>query len=235
MLKPILALVVVISCLRPTAYAAEPGTQTRTALQTIVSAQHVEDKWRVQLDNSAQRHAAVMQQTVKDKVTAAPQLSRAQRKRALAMLPEWTAAVAEDLKTLDRSMDMAALVGEMARTVYPRYFTDAEIEELAAFYSSGAYRKTVDVGARIKEDQRRTGVSDPAAWDKYNDLFTEQENDAILAHGRSAIGKKLERVGPDLNKDILAFFGAKTSASIGAIAERHMKQFVARMNVAPPQ
>lgn len=230
MLKPILALALAFSCLWSTAQAAEPGAEAKKALQTIVTAQHIEEKWRSYIDSAAQRHADVMQQTVKDKVNAAPQLSQAQRKKALALLPDWTAAVAGDLKTLDRSMDMTALVDEMAHTVYPRFFTDHEITELAAFYSSSAYRKTIDVGARIKEEQRRTGVSDPAAWDKHNDLFTAQENDAILAHGRSGLGKKLDRVGPALNRDILTFFGAKTSASISAIAERHMKLFVAKMN-----
>lgn len=233
MLKPVLVLALAFSCLFSTAQAAEPGAQTKQALHTIVTAQRVEATWRGHLASAAQGHANVMQQTVKDKVNAAPQLSRVQRDKALAMLPEWTAAVASDLKTLDPSMDMTALVDEMAQTVYPRFFTDPEIAELAAFYSSSAYQKTLDIGARIREDQRRTGVSDPAAWDKYNHLFTKQENDAILAHGRSDVGKKLDRVGPALNKEVLTFFGPKTSASIAAIAERHMKLFVAKMNAIP--
>ncbi|NHZ90514.1 hypothetical protein F2P45_16015 [Massilia sp. CCM 8733] len=234
-LKPILVVALAFSCLWSTAQAAEPGAEAKTALHAIVKAQHIEERWRSYLDSAAQRNANVMQQTVKDKVNAAPQLSQAQRKQALALLPEWTAAVAQDLKTLDRSMDMSALIGEMAHTVYPRFFTDREITALAAFYSSSAYRKTIDVGARIKEEQRRTGVSDPAAWDKYKHLFTEQENDVILAHGRSDVGKKLDRVGAAMNQDVLRFFGAKTSASISAIAERHMKLFVAEMNAITAQ
>lgn len=230
MLKPILVFTLAFSCLWSTAQAAEPGPEAKKALHTIVRAQHIEEKWRSYLDSAAQRNANVMQQTVKEKVNAAPQLSQAQRKKALAMLPEWTVAVAQDLKTLDRSMDMTALIGEMAQTVYPRFFTDHEITELAAFYSSSAYQKTIDVGARIKEEQRRTGVNDPAAWDKHNDLFTKHENDVILAHGRSDVGKKLDRVGAALNQDMLTFFGGKTSASISAIAERHMRLFVAKMN-----
>lgn len=234
-MKPILVVALAFSCLWSTAQAAEPGAEAKTALHAIVKAQHIEERWRSYLDSAAQRNANVMQQTVKDKVNAAPQLSQAQRKQALALLPEWTAAVAQDLKTLDRSMDMSALIGEMAHTVYPRFFTDREITALAAFYSSSAYRKTIDVGARIKEEQRRTGVSDPAAWDKYKHLFTEQENDVILAHGRSDVGKKLDRVGAAMNQDVLRFFGAKTSASISAIAERHMKLFVAEMNAITAQ
>ncbi|NHZ36831.1 DUF2059 domain-containing protein [Massilia rubra] len=230
MLKPIRILALALICLCPTTHAAEPGAETMRALQTIVTAEHIEEKYRAYLDSSATRHAATLQKMLEEKLNAAPQLSQAQRKRALAMLPAWSAALAADLKIRDKSMNLPALISDMAQTIYPRYFTDAELKELAAFYASSAYQKTIDVSARIKEDKRRTGVADPAAWDKYDHLFTEAENDVILANGDSALGKKLTRVSPALNKEILMYFGAKTSDNINAIAGRHMARFVATMN-----
>lgn len=230
MLKPILVLALALSCLWSTAQATEPGAEAKTALQAIVKAQHMEETWRGHLERAAQRNANIMRQTVTEKVNAAPQLSAAQRKKTLTLIPAWTAAVAEDLKTLDRSMDMTALIDEMAQTVYPRFLTDLEITELAAFYSTSAFQKTLDVAARVKDEQVRNGLSASAAWDKHHHLFTKQENTVILAHGRSDLGKKLERVGEALNQEVLTFFGAKTNASISAIAQRNMALFVAKMN-----
>lgn len=230
MLKPILALAFAFSSVLCQAQAAEPGPEAKKALHTIVKVQRIEETWRSHLDNAAQRNANIMQNTVREKVNAAPQLSPAQRKQTLALLPAWTAAVAEDLKTLDKSMNMTAVLDEMAQTVYPRYLSDREITELAAFYSSNAYRKTRDAGAQTKDAVLHIGVSDPAAWDKHRQLFTQQENDALAAHAQSDLGKKLARVAPALNKDVLAFIAPKTIASIGLIAERQMAVFVAKMN-----
>lgn len=234
MLKPVLVLLIAMSCCWPRAQAAEAGVATAKALHTIVAAQRIEEKYRAYLDSSASRHAAIMQKIMEDSVLAAPQLSQAQRQKALALLPAWSASLAADLRTRDRAMDLAALVREMAHAVYPSYFSEAELGELAAFYASSAYRKTIEIGARIKEDERRSGVRDPHAWDKYQHLFTEAENDTILANGASAVGKKLARVNPALNKDIMTFFGARTTDSIKAMADAHTAQFVATMNAGTP-
>ncbi|UOD29927.1 DUF2059 domain-containing protein [Massilia violaceinigra] len=230
MLKPIRLLALALVCLCSTTHAAGPGAETMRALQTIVTAQDIEEKYRAYLDSSAARHAATLQKMLEEKLNAQPTLSQAQRKRALAMLPAWSAALAADLKIRDKSMNLPALISDMAQTIYPRYFTDAELKELAAFYASSAYQKTIDVSARIKENERRTGLADPAAWDNYEHLFTEAENEVILANGESALGKKLARVTSALNREILMYLGAKTSSNIEAIAARHMAEFVATVN-----
>lgn len=234
MLKSVLVFVAAISCVLPAARAAEPSQQTRQLLQTIVAKQAIEESWRAFLDKEPAPRVSVIRQALLEKLDAVATLTPDQREQALTQLSEWTDDLTEELKTRTRSIDVAALASEMAQAVYPRYFTEGELKQIAALYTTSAYQKKRAFFADIGAVDSRTGEVNPAAaWDRYKRLFTKAEEKVLDKNIRSPLGQKLFMAEPALDADIAAFLEARKTALLHSAAEQQVARFVASLKAAP--
>jgi hypothetical protein len=211
------------------ARSAEQSLEMTKALQTLVASQNLEKNWPLIIQNSGKTGAAVIQRSALASLAGKPGFTDAQRRKAAGLIAEWSVPMAEEIDALNRAIDVKALLSDMAQTVYPKYFTSSEINDLAAFYSSKAFQKTVEIGLRVGEESARTGKSRESLWAKYDSMLTPDDKKSLAAFGNSAIGKKQQTVGPALGNDMRDFIQSRTDASVNEVADRYGKLLAAKL------
>jgi hypothetical protein len=175
------------------------------------------------MQSSARTGADQVARGAREAVDKRVDLTPDQRAKAYAIIEETSGPMAAEIGELHRALPVKALVTDMARAVYVKYFTSAEIELLASFYSSKGFQKLARLQIQLSEESARTGQSKDALQAKYLAGMTPQDNQTISTFGNSAIGQKQQRVGPALAADMRSYLYEKTNADFEAITTKYAK------------
>jgi hypothetical protein len=225
----VLALTVSVAGFTPDARSAESSVETRKALQTLVASLNLEQYWPLVIEKFGQNGAAAIQSSALASLAGVPNLTDAQRRKAEALIAQWSVPMAEEIYAYHRKIDVTKLLSEMAETVYPKYFTAGEIRELAAFYGSSAFHKVAATNIRMAQEKARSaqGIQGPGI--KYGSLLTQGEKEFVMAFGNSALGRKQLAVGPALSKDMLEFLNGRTAAGVNEVVDRYRKMLATEL------
>lgn len=129
-------------------------------------------------------------------------LSDAQRTRAMEIIDQFAPQIAADMDALHRTLDANALVLEMIETVYPKYFSQAEMQSLAEFYESTAFHKVARNELSVFKKNLET-------------LLTPQEKQLLMNFYNSSLGQKQRN--PQIAQESLAFMRSRVDPMIAAL------------------
>jgi hypothetical protein len=182
------------------------------------------------LDAQAAREAVdILQHTGATLIASNGDWNEAQQAIARQVLEELAPRVVETMHA-ERQLLLDRLIPEMFRETYPRYFSAAELSELAAYYASPTYKKMRPLWSRVESEARRTGVDKLTLWRQY--APAELSVDELLelrAFRVSALGGKLEAVTPQLYRDWGVWWGPRSRAVIDAVMRDYGTEFSKRM------
>jgi hypothetical protein len=219
--KFMLPLVLLLCCASTPAGAAEPSPQLKRAVDKLVESQNLAQMWPMIIESSSKNGAQQIVLGAREAVDNNADLTAAQRATARAIIEETAPQMVVEIDALHRKIPVKALFTEMGYSVYPKYFTPSEIEEMARFYSGTVFPKLARFHIRAKEESARTGQSADALFSKYSAQLTQSELASMLAFNNSATGRKLQRVGPAFTEEARMYLLSRTSKDVDQVAHKY--------------
>jgi hypothetical protein len=134
----ILSLVLAVQV--PHASASGPDSEMRAALDQMVAAQDLEREMPAILERSRLQGLEIVRRTALDLIAANRSWGEAEGVRARQIMEELAPRVVETVFATQKQQDRHLLGADMIRATYPKYYSAAEISELAAYYASPAYK-----------------------------------------------------------------------------------------------
>lgn len=209
--------------------AAAPDPQMSAAIEKLVDLQDFEKVWPTLFKGEVRRTTLELETAAHQAYDRQQYLTPAQLARSHEAVKQTVPELAAEVDALYRKTLVKETFREMGQTIYPKYFTVSEIEEMTRFYSSPTYRRTAELTTLAADEAVRTGVSLQTLGPKYMANLTLQETQVLLDFGRSAIGQKLKRLDKALSDDRTAFMVEKLRSGTSAVRDSYIKGLSAKL------
>jgi len=138
-------------------------------------------------------------------------LSDGQRMRAKEIVDQLAPQMATDLDALHRRIDVNALIPEMIETVYPKYFTQAEMLSLAEFFESTAFHKAAKNAVSFSKQNLET-------------LLTPQEKKVLMNFYSSPLGQKQRN--PQIAQESLTYLKGRIAPMLDVLVTPYRDQLM---------
>lgn len=185
--------------------AAEQSADMKEALRLLVESQDMAKHWPTIVENSARTGAAEFEQGALEALERQTGLTPAQQDKARFLIASWSGPIAAEITARQKRRDVSQVVNAMVAAVYPKYFSAAEIRQMAAFYQSSAFHKAVAIELANKGAQRRPPAQQAIETARNNARFSPEEKAAIATFQASAVARKQGQVGQQVSADGAAF------------------------------
>lgn len=221
------------------AAAQAPGAATTTeitpemrkASARLAAAHEVEKFWPVMIDALE----PMATQTVLDAASTAlqehPKLTQEQRARINPIIEELGPLIAADVTAHLRSIDAGKMMEQLIENVYPKYFTQAEIEGLTAYYTTSAYRKIAANDLAMSIDAEKTGDAPAVVKARHDPGHTAAEKQVVADFNKSPLGVKQQQLGAQIGADTQNFMGRYVMGGVDAIIKKYGALVAKRLEV----
>jgi hypothetical protein len=194
--------------------AAETPAAIRALSARLVTSQHLDTYWQPTLENAKAKSIDEVKRGARAALEARMNLSDAERARADGIIDELAPQIAAAVDAAHRRADVHALVTDMVATVFTQHFSVAELEQMATFYDSPAFQKSLSLGMKVDAESKRTGVPVAELWHRHDSEFTDEERAQLAQFSRSAVGQKQRSLNSTLRKECTAFLEARLAADV---------------------
>ncbi|MET3135594.1 hypothetical protein AAKU55_005906 [Oxalobacteraceae bacterium GrIS 1.11] len=131
---------------------------TKKALNSLVASQNLVQNWPAIVRNARISGENNVKNGAMDALETNAHLSPEQLVKAKLMIFELAPQISDDVDEFHKSIDATKLMQDMVGFVYPKHYSAQEIQELANFYKSAAFQKTVAISLAVAEESKRSGV-----------------------------------------------------------------------------
>lgn len=214
------------------AAAQNPSPEMSKALSRLASAQQIDKFWPIMLDTLEPAAAQNVQQAAISGLENSPLLSKEQRAAARAEVEKLAPQMAADVTAQLRAIDATKMMQQMMEAVYPKYFTLAEVEGLATYYSSSAYQKTSANDMAKAVDREKTGDAPAVVAARHDAGYTAQEKQAIADFDASPLGQKVRQTAPQVGADTFQFIIAHLASSIDPLIQKYGVELAERIKAS---
>lgn len=207
--------------------AGEPERDMQAALEQMVAAQDLD---LGPLSDRARDEALdLVKRTGAELFAANTAWSEAEQARARRILEELAPQVVETVHAEQRKL-LARIGPELIRDAYPRYFSAAEVSQLAAYYASASYKKMRPIMSKVELEARLTGRDRLSLWREFSAGELSEEDVRALREFRvSGLGQKLDKLLPRLFQDWRVYWDSRFRPLIDAAMLDYRQEFARRM------
>jgi hypothetical protein len=202
-------------------YAKIITSDTKKALESLVASQNLAQTWPAIMRNARISGEDNVKKGAMDSLENNSHISPEQLGKAKIIISELAPQISNDIDEFHKSIDVTQLTQNMVEVVYPKYYSAQEIQELANFYKSAAFQKTVAISLAVAEESKRTGVDTRTLWAKYESKLSQQDRQTLVGFQNSAVGQKQKSVGRSVNSDSLNYLQSQLTRGIDEIVKKY--------------
>jgi len=210
------------------ANATDTTKEMSAALHALSQSQRFDQILGPMLDSIRANGATQIRAGAREDLDKDTRLNAEDRERVIQIVEELAPQMAARMGAEFEKIDLPSLGVAMIEEVYPRYFNASEIRELARFYSSSAFRRTVSFASEVEREYLKTGQDKSVLWSPLDKQLSTDEKRRIIGFHSSPLGRKLKELMPRIVSDFSDFWRRRTAplfenvaASYGnVIAER---------------
>lgn len=209
--------------LQSPAHAQAITADMKTALQSLVASQNLVQNWPLIVRNARISGESNVKNGALRALENNARLSPEQLEKAKILVEELAPQIADDVDKSNQRLDSVQLMQSMVESVYPKYYSVSEIQELADFYKSIAFQKTVSISLAVTEESRRTGKDANVLWAMYSSKLSLQEKKYLENFQNSIIGRKQKSLTANVNSDSFNYLKNQFDSGIDDIVGKYAK------------
>lgn len=211
-------LILAVSCLLIwlPAGALELSEAHKLALREFVASQNMREVWPEVVRTVSARRAGHLLEDARVTTENSTVASEIDRRRLQEIVAALTPAAIDDLSAAMLKIDAQALMEDMAFSVYPKYFSMAEIRQVTKFYMAKTGKKLLKLTPTLIAESKQTGAA--PSLQRY---FTSNEMDDLMAFMQTDGARKMKATGAAVKQDAEAFFLARSESLIEPVNAKY--------------
>lgn len=195
------------------------------ALKEFVASLNMKENWPEMVRSFSSEGASLLRQGAIAKSQEIPNLSEADRARAMQAFDEILPEFNNDMAKAFDSIDAQGLMEEVAFSVYAKYFSTAELLEISAFYRSATGKKLLRLTPTLVNESRRMGEGN--AMRRY---FTAAELNEIVIFYQSKGARRMGSTSVQVKQEFRTIYDSRIKAFTAPVVAKHTARLAQAIN-----